>query len=150
MHNGSHEEKDPGAQHRRTFTSMGVGLMRPSLSFSLAFNLASANFLTSRCRRRPKSLNIVEPPERTMFLYSPRRVSMGQSCTTVSTRSEMDVVKSAFENCSGGHTPYVSPEAAPELHAHARTARETSGYPAKRSTSHHSHIQKTITRIHTL
>ena len=39
----------------------------------------------SRCRRRPKSLNIVLPPERTMFWYSARRVSMGHPKMHLST-----------------------------------------------------------------
>jgi hypothetical protein len=39
----------------------------PPLSSWLSFNLASTTLFKSLCRRRPKSLNIVEPPERTTF-----------------------------------------------------------------------------------
>lgn len=42
-------------------------LSLPPLSSSLIFSLASTVLLRSLCRRRPKSRNIVEPPERTMF-----------------------------------------------------------------------------------
>lgn len=39
----------------------------PPLSSSLNFSLASTVLFKSLCKRRPKSLNMVEPPERTMF-----------------------------------------------------------------------------------
>lgn len=52
----------------------------------------------SRCKRRPKSLNIVEPPLKTILLYSGLRTSIGQFCMTLSTISERGIVKSGFEN----------------------------------------------------
>ncbi|TNN50747.1 hypothetical protein EYF80_039068 [Liparis tanakae] len=39
----------------------------PPLSSSLIFSRASTVLLRSLCMRRPKSLNMVEPPESTMF-----------------------------------------------------------------------------------
>ena len=42
-------------------------LMRPWLSSSLAFNRASTTLLTSRWILRPKSRNMVDPPDSTMF-----------------------------------------------------------------------------------
>lgn len=41
----------------------------PPLSSSLSFSLASTVLFKSRCKRRPKSLNMVEPPERTIFCF---------------------------------------------------------------------------------
>ena len=41
--------------------------MRPPLSCSLSFKRASTARFMSRCKRRPKSRNMVEPPESTMF-----------------------------------------------------------------------------------
>lgn len=41
--------------------------IRPPLSSSLSRNLASTTLFKSLCSRRPKSLNIVDPPERTTF-----------------------------------------------------------------------------------
>ena len=73
-------------------------LILPSLKFSLIFSRASTERLMSRCRRRPKSLNIVDPPLNTMLLYSGRRTSIGQFWITLSTISEIGVVKSGLEN----------------------------------------------------
>lgn len=142
-------------------------LILPWLSSSLILNLASTTFFTSRWIFLPKSLNMVEPPDNTMFykhrikikpchtvtslqlfysitgtfilkcfhlkqsqitsihtntldsfckafffslhflhfqfwfictLYSPLRVSMGQCCITVSTTSEIGVIKSGLQN----------------------------------------------------
>lgn len=42
-------------------------LSLPPLSSSLIFSRASTVLFKSLCRRRPKSLNMVEPPDRTMF-----------------------------------------------------------------------------------
>lgn len=42
-------------------------LSLPPLSSSLIFSLASTVLFRSLCRRRPKSRNMVEPPDRTMF-----------------------------------------------------------------------------------
>lgn len=39
----------------------------PPLSSSLIFSRASTVLFKSLCKRRPKSLNMVEPPDRTMF-----------------------------------------------------------------------------------
>merc|ERR1712142_1126280 len=77
---------------------MGLGLIRPPLSCSVTLRRPSTKRLTSRSNRRPKSLNIVEPPESTIFLYSPLLTSIGQFCTTWSTVSEMGTVKSGFAN----------------------------------------------------
>ncbi|MPC23975.1 hypothetical protein E2C01_017043 [Portunus trituberculatus] len=59
---------------------------------------ASTMRFTSRCSRRSKSLNMVEPPDSTMFLYSGRRTSMGQFWITLSTTSLIGVVKSGLAN----------------------------------------------------
>lgn len=42
-------------------------LSLPPLSSSLIFRRASTVLFKSLCRRRPKSLNMVEPPDRTTF-----------------------------------------------------------------------------------
>lgn len=73
-------------------------LMRPSDKFSLIRRRVSTDRLISRCKRRPKSLNIVEPPLNTMLLYRGRRTSIGQFCITLSTISDSGMVKSGFEN----------------------------------------------------
>lgn len=52
----------------------------------------------SRCKRLPKSLNMVEPPLKTILLYSGRLTSIGQFCMTLSTISDNGVVKSGLEN----------------------------------------------------
>ena len=44
-----------------------ITLMRPPLSCSLSFSRASTARLISRWRRRPKSRNMVEPPDNTIF-----------------------------------------------------------------------------------
>ena len=51
----------------------------------------------SRSRRLPKSLNMVEPPESTILLYSPRRVSIGDCWMVLSMTSGTEVVKSALQ-----------------------------------------------------
>merc|ERR1719159_744805 len=48
--------------------------------------------LMSRCRRRPKSLNIVDPPERHIFLYKILLLSMGEPCMQSSTSWESGVL----------------------------------------------------------
>ena len=68
--------------------------------FTFASSLASTRFLTSLWSRRPKSLNIVDPPDRTMFLYKPRLVSMGHLTIDSSTTSGKGVKKSE-EKISG-------------------------------------------------
>lgn len=73
-------------------------LIRPSLKLSLTLKRASTDRLISRCKRFPKSLNIVEPPLKTILLYSGRRTSIGQFWMTLSTISLIGVVKSGFEN----------------------------------------------------
>lgn len=50
----------------------------PQLKLSLSFNRASTVFFISRCSLLPKSLNIVEPPESTIFLYKGLLTSIGQ------------------------------------------------------------------------
>lgn len=52
--------------------------IRPPLSCSLILRRASTARLISRCKRFPKSLNIVEPPLNTILLYNGRRTSIGQ------------------------------------------------------------------------
>jgi hypothetical protein len=44
-----------------------VTLIRPPLNCSLNLRRESTTLFTSRPRRRPKSLNIVEPPDNTIF-----------------------------------------------------------------------------------
>lgn len=53
--------------HQCTVLSRKQTFSLPPLSSSLSFSLASTVLFKSRCKRRPKSLNIVEPPERTIF-----------------------------------------------------------------------------------
>ena len=49
-------------------TSIGFGFNLPPLNSSLNFSLASTVLFKSLCKRRPKSLNMVEPPEKTISL----------------------------------------------------------------------------------
>lgn len=65
---------------------------------SLNANRASEIRFISRCIRRPKSLNIVEPPDRTIFSYNPRLTSIGHCWITASTVSDIDSVNSALAN----------------------------------------------------
>eukprot|EP00962_Isochrysis_galbana_P033190 scaffold11058_cov90-Isochrysis_galbana.AAC.1 len=59
--------------------------MAPPESASLLRDRWSTLRLMSRCSRRPKSLNMVEPPESTMCLYRPRRQSIGEAWMVAST-----------------------------------------------------------------
>lgn len=72
----THNESNVSHMHNSTRIHRFVCLTpeRTSLRLSLTSTLR----LTSRIRRRPKSLNMVEPPLSTIFLYNPRRTSMGQ------------------------------------------------------------------------
>lgn len=58
---------------------------------------ASTLRLISRSNRRPKSLNIVVPPDKTMLLYSLRRTSIGHFRIDSSTTSGRGVVKSGLK-----------------------------------------------------
>ena len=57
----------PDGRARRPVLGRGLTFILPPLSSSLSLSLASTTLFKSLCRRRPKSLNIVEPPERTTF-----------------------------------------------------------------------------------
>merc|ERR1719394_2016151 len=81
-----------------TSTFIGSALMALPANSEEIFILLLINLLTSLCRRLPKSLNIVEPPDKTMFPYSGRLVSIGQFAMTSSTTSLIDVVNSGFAN----------------------------------------------------
>ena len=70
----------------------------PPLSCSVSLSLVSTFLRTSRSNLRPKSLNIVDPPERTMLLYKPLLTSIGHLCTTSSTLSEIGCTYLASAN----------------------------------------------------
>ena len=90
-------EKKTKKQEQKTIR-LTVSL--PPLNCSLIFSRISTTRLISRWSRRPKSLNMVEPPERTIFLYRGRLTSIGQFWITVSTISDIGVVKSGLANCN--------------------------------------------------
>lgn len=81
-------------------TLMYCTLIWPPERVSVSRSLASTTRLMSRWRRRPKSRNIVEPPDSTILLYNGRLTSIGQFWITLSTMSEIGRVKSGFENCT--------------------------------------------------
>lgn len=63
-------------------------LSLPPLSSSLIFRRASTVLFKSLCRRRPKSLNMVEPPDRTTFCgrkRTPLLQSYGKITQTLNT-----------------------------------------------------------------
>lgn len=67
----------PGSQLQRVYRHHQAGqhptFSFPPLSSSLIFSRASTVLFRSLCRRRPKSLNMVEPPERTTFCKTRRQ-----------------------------------------------------------------------------
>ena len=74
------------------------GLPPAAMIFSsFARTRPSTRFFKSLWSRRPKSLNMVEPPERTMFLYRPRRTSTGLERMAWSTTSGSGVVWSVLK-----------------------------------------------------
>lgn len=83
-----------------TFTSIAGGgalwANAPNLAILACMRL-STNRFTSRCKRFPKSLNIVVPPESTMFLYRPRLTSIGHLTIASSTMSGNGVIKSELK-----------------------------------------------------
>lgn len=77
---------------------LNVTFILPPLRLSLNLSRPSTCRLISRWRRRPKSLNIVEPPDKTILWYKGLRTSIGQFCITLSTISEIGVTKSGLAN----------------------------------------------------
>merc|ERR1719373_358493 len=78
--------------------------MSLTVAFGLAFLVASilpfVSLLISFCSRRPKSLNIVEPPDKQILRYNRRRLSIGDSVIHESTKSGRGTVCSSL-NISG-------------------------------------------------
>jgi hypothetical protein len=85
-------------QWRRNCVSYGVG--RRSARTHLGLELqslvktlvpevgVSASILRIKCDMGQRCVYIVLPPDNTIFLYRPRRVSMGQDCTCSATQSD--------------------------------------------------------------
>lgn len=53
-----------------TKLNLSLTFIRPPLSSSLSLSRASTTLLRSLCSRRPKSLNMVDPPDNTMFWHT--------------------------------------------------------------------------------
>ena len=85
--------------YTRTHVRTYLPLSAPNLDI-LSSILVSTIFLMSLCSLLPKSLNIVVPPESTMFLYSPLLTSIGHFTMASSTTSGKGVRKSE-EKISG-------------------------------------------------
>lgn len=64
---------------QRSERRLALTFSLPPLSSSLIFSRASTVLFKSLCRRRPKSLNMVEPPDRTMFCRPRNKVEVRSS-----------------------------------------------------------------------
>lgn len=81
--------------HNQPYLKFLLTFIRPPLSSSLSLNLASTTLFKSLCSRRPKSLNIVDPPESTTFC--------GDNKNTVF----KSIFKASFPNCIRKLTSYT-------------------------------------------
>ena len=99
-------------QWRRNCVSYGVG--RRSARTHLGLELqslvktlvpevcVSASILRVKCDMGQRCVYIVLPPDNTIFLYRPRRVSMGQDCTCSATHASDAAAAIAHKGRAGG------------------------------------------------